>query len=253
MKENSELALSREDSFKDYVSSSALVQLSKENIQVDPFHHWVVDDFFKPDVAAQLESEFLPFEDSRWHQYDNAIELKKTLNNWNIFPALTYRVFSALVAPVFLDFLSDIVGKKLYFDPGLHGGGWHLHGNGGNLNPHQDYSIHPKRLLQRKLNLIVYLSKDLKEEHGGHLGLWRDQEGGLGDLVKEVQPKFNRAVLFDTTQKSWHGMSRLLNVPEGFIAKVWLHTIYVFPVKMLQIIAVHCLHLEHINSLMHMF
>jgi hypothetical protein len=37
--------------------------------------------------------------------------------------------------------------------------------------------------------------------------------------VQEVQPIFNRAVLFDTTQNSWHGMSRPLTQPEGVYRK----------------------------------
>jgi len=32
-----------------------------------------------------------------------------------------------------------------------------MHAAGGNLNPHLDYSIHPKMGLQRKLNVIIYL------------------------------------------------------------------------------------------------
>ena len=33
----------------------------------------------------------------------------------------------------------------------------------GKLNPHLDYFIHPKANLQRKYNLIVFLSKDGKK------------------------------------------------------------------------------------------
>lgn len=100
--------------------------------------------------------------------------------------------------------------------------GLHIHGKGGNLNPHLDYSIHPKLGLQRKLNIIVYLSPDLvPEEHGGHLGLWsasKDKKS-IGELVIEVPPTFNTAVIFDTTQDSWHGMSRILSQPEAIYRK----------------------------------
>ena len=37
--------------------------------------------------------------------------------------------------------------------------------------------------------------------------------------MKEIEPKFNRAVIFDTTQDSWHGMSRKLSVPNGVTRK----------------------------------
>jgi len=40
-----------------------------------------------------------------------------------------------------------------------------------------------------------------------------------GELVKEVEPRFNRAIVFNTTQNSWHGMSRKLTAPEGIYRK----------------------------------
>jgi hypothetical protein len=75
--------------------------------------------------------------------------------------------------------------------------------------------------LQRKLNIIVYISSALQPEHGGHLGLWEHDPvtGRPGRLMSEIAPKFRRAVIFDTTQNSWHGMSRGLTQPEGIYRK----------------------------------
>lgn len=186
-----------------------------------PFNHCVIDDFFKEEIALSLEKEFLSYDDPKWFYYKNAIEDKKALNDWNVFPALTYSVFRKLVSPEFVEQISRAISVDLYADPGLHGGGWHIHASGGNLNPHLDYSIHPKVGLQRKLNIIIYLGSDLVESHGGHLGLWShdNDNNSPADLIKEVQPKFNRAVLFDTTQNSWHGMSRPLIQPNGIYRK----------------------------------
>lgn len=179
-----------------------------------PFDHLVIDDFFVDDIPMMLESEFLAYDDDDWYVYKNELEDKKACNNWNCFPPLTYKIFQLLTSDTFTSYLSQKLGLELQNDPGLHGGGWHIHGDGGCLNPHLDYSIHPKLGLQRKLNLIVYLSSDLSEDCGGHLGLWEhdvptSQPANLG---KEIQPLFNRAVLFDTTQNSWHGISRTLKV-----------------------------------------
>jgi Rps23 Pro-64 3,4-dihydroxylase Tpa1-like proline 4-hydroxylase len=187
----------------------------------NPFDHCVVDDFLEEGVARALEAEFLQYEDPKWFYYKNAIEDKKALNDWNAFPALTYKVFRELISEDFMSILSEAVGVPLYQDPGLHGGGWHIHGTGGNLNPHYDYSIHPKVGLQRKVNIIIYMSSNLEDAHGGHLGLWaHDDENNIPkELIKTVQPKFNRAVIFDTTQNSWHGMCKPLVQPEGIYRK----------------------------------
>ncbi len=187
-----------------------------------PFDHCVVDNFFTKDIADRLSKEFIPYDSDMWFFYKNPIENKKALNDWNVFPQTTYKAFAELQGDKILNILSNAVGKRLYVDPGLHGGGWHIHGVGGNLNPHLDYSIHPKMGLQRKLNIIVYMSQELQPDlHGGHLGLWRNDTATNqpGDLLVEIEPIFNRAVIFDTTQMSWHGMSRKLNQPDGIYRK----------------------------------
>lgn len=188
-----------------------------------PYHHCIVDNFFSSQLAVQLEKEFPDYNSSQWYVYRNPLENKKALNSWDTFPKHTYQVMSYLSSPQFIE---GILQKKLntpfFADPGLHGGGWHIHGECGNLNPHLDYHIHPKLGLVRKLNLIIYLSQSLfPEEHGGHFGLWEhDLNSNLpGKLMKEITPIFNRAVLFDTTQNSWHGMSRPLTVPQGIFRK----------------------------------
>ena len=104
----------------------------------------------------------------------------------------------------------------LFADSGLNGGGWHIHKQGGKLNTHLDYSLHPKLKLERKLNLIVYLNPDWNAEWGGALGFWGNESSSKpGELVKEIPPKFNRAVIFDTTVNSWHGLPDPLRCPEG--------------------------------------
>ncbi len=186
-----------------------------------PFDHCIVDNFFEVEAAMQLSREFPDYDSPKWYCYDNPLENKKALNEWNSFPAATYAALNDLQSRPFLNIIEEKVGTRLITDPGLHGGGWHIHGTNGNLNPHLDYSIHPKLGLQRRLNIIIYLSYELKPNHGGFLGLWRHSENSRepGELGVEIQPVFNRAVLFDTTQNSWHGMSQPLRVEEGIYRK----------------------------------
>jgi hypothetical protein len=187
-----------------------------------PFDHSVVDGFFDLKVARLLEQDFPNYEDSVWFEYNNLLEHKKALNDWNKYPALTYQIFMMLNSPQMIRLLEKYVGVSLFPDFGLHGGGWHIHGQGGKLNPHLDYSIHPKCGLQRKLNIIIYLSEQLNpKKHQGHLGLWSQDKktNQPRDLIREIAPEFNRAIIFDTTQDSWHGMSRKLEVPKGIYRK----------------------------------
>jgi Rps23 Pro-64 3,4-dihydroxylase Tpa1-like proline 4-hydroxylase len=71
--------------------------------------------------------------------------------------------------------------------------------------------------MQRKLNIIIYVAKDWKEEYGGNLGLWEhDAENNQpGKLVASIPCLFNRAVIFDTTMNSWHGLPDPVTCPEN--------------------------------------
>ncbi|MHC8441214.1 MAG: 2OG-Fe(II) oxygenase [Candidatus Eutrophobiaceae bacterium] len=174
----------------------------------EPFAHWILEDFLVPALALKVEREFPLYEADSWNEYRNAIEEKKTINNYNVFGEHTYRVFLHLNSPRFVEFLHGLIGTELYPDFGLHGGGLHIHRSGGNLNPHLDYSIHPKMGKKRAYNLIVYLSSKLvPSRDGGHLALYPDI-GGEPDFANAslVETKFNRAVLFDVRGQNWHGM-----------------------------------------------
>tara|TARA_B100001063_G_scaffold196376_1_gene188323 strand:+ start:291 stop:740 length:450 start_codon:yes stop_codon:yes gene_type:complete len=85
-------------------------------------------------------------------------------------------------------------------------------GNKGKLNPHLDYSLHPKLKLKRKLNIIIFLSKGWKKSWGGETQFYNHDPklNSPKKLFNEVTPKFNRAILFDTSLKSWHGVKKVI-------------------------------------------
>lgn len=188
----------------------------------DPFDHWILDNFIDIDLAKKLSAEFMDYDNPNWFCYNNPLEHKKTSNNWYYFPSNTYQFISYLNSPEFIEYISLTTGiKKLSPDIGLHGAGWHIHGNGGKLNVHFDYSIHPKLELQRKLNIIIYLTEDWNPDWGGNLEFW-SHDSKLNkpkDKIKIIENVFNRAVLFDTTQNSWHGFPDPLTCPLNVFRK----------------------------------
>jgi hypothetical protein len=192
--------------------------LRAQYVGAEPFDHVVIDDFFAPAVAAQLATEFPAYDAPVWRAYNNAIENKHLINHWDQFPALTYKVMQWLGDAAMLEHLAALTTiPNLSPDPGLSGGGWHAHSNQGKLNVHLDYSLHPKLQMERRLNLIVYLTPGWRPEWGGALELWsHDAERKQPkDKVVSVDCLFNRAVIFDTTQNSWHGLPEQLRCPDG--------------------------------------
>lgn len=198
-------------------------KLSKEFQEAKPFRHCIIDNFFDDETALKLSSEFPDYNDPNiWSVYRNAIENKKLTPHWDLFPAKTYQAFTLMNTPGFVESVRLITGiPDLVADYGMHGGGWHMHGRGGKLNMHKDYSIHPKLGMERRINIIIYMTPDWKEEWNGGLELWsHDSEKNLPkECVTKVHNKFNRAVLFDTTQNSWHGLPTEIVCPEGVYRK----------------------------------
>ena len=201
-----------------FINDLNLEKLQEEFKNSNPFNHVVIDNFLKPDIAEAIEREFPSYDDEVWAYYDNAIENKKTLNHWDRFKSTTYQTFSYLNSQEFLKLISELTGlKEVYADVGLNGGGLHIHKRDGKLNIHLDYSLHPKLKLERRLNIILYVTKEWDSSWGGGLQLWTHNEetNQPKECAKIVEVKFNRAVIFDTTQNSWHGLPEKLGCPEG--------------------------------------
>ena len=196
------------------------MQVKEQFKNSTPFNHVIIDNFFQPHIAEQLATEFPSYNNPGLGFYDNAIENKKVLNKWDKFPKLTYQAFTYLAREEFVKNMRELIGEQnLWMDVGLNGGGWHMHGRGGKNNVHLDYNIHPKLREQRKLNIIVYMTPNWQPEWEGGLELWTHDPINYApkDLVKTVENKFNRAVIFDTTQNSWHGLPKEIKCPEGVV------------------------------------
>jgi len=188
----------------------------------EPFDYFIIDNFLDHNLALKISEQFPSFDSPSWYVYDNPLEVKKTINTWYNFPPETYQLLQRLNSRNFLLNLEKITGtKNLIADLGLHGGGWHIHGNKGKLNVHLDYALHPKLELLRKYNLILYLSPEWKQEWGGNLEFWsHNKETNLPkQKITSIECKFNRAVIFDASKNSWHGFNDPINCPEGHYRK----------------------------------
>ena len=198
----------------------SLEELNRQFLSGEPYNHVVIDNFFDEKTAYQIAEEFPKFDDTNiWTvSYDNPVEKKKACSHWDKFPPKIYSSLFWLCSDGFTQTLSKITGKQnIVADYGLNGGGLHVHGNRGKLNIHKDYSVHPKLPLKRNYNLIIYMTPDWDSSWGGGLELWSHNEENdrPKELIKTIENKFNRAVIFDTTQNSWHGLPQELTCPDN--------------------------------------
>jgi hypothetical protein len=182
-----------------------------------PFPHIVLDDFFDPDLIDLVLSEFPKPGAIRWQQFDNEREIKLASAAESSFGPVTRLFLYHLNSITFLEFLSAVTGiPNLISDPRFDGGGLHQIVRGGKLGVHADFNRHRTYNLDRRLNLLLYLNKDWREEWGGHLQLWNRD---MTRCEAKVLPIFNRMMIFGTTDFTYHGHPDPLQCPEGMTRK----------------------------------
>jgi Rps23 Pro-64 3,4-dihydroxylase Tpa1-like proline 4-hydroxylase len=188
-----------------------------EYVRAKPFPHIVFDNFFDQSILDQVLEEFPRPDAIRWQQFDNAQEIKLASAAEASFGPATRLLMYHLNSITFLEFLSKVTGiENLIPDPGFEGGGLHQILPGGKLGVHADFNKHRDFGLDRRLNLLVYLNKEWREDYGGHLQLW-DRE--MRYCQAKVLPVFNRVMIFGTTDYTYHGHPDPLQCPDGMTRK----------------------------------
>ena len=181
-----------------------------------PFHYIVMDDFLAPEDAEAI-LEAYPEPDAENWKHPTYVNQKKKFTRTSNFPPPIADFFALTAAPEFIALMSKITGiEDLLEDPDLVGGGLHQTIKGGFLDVHVDYNYHPKTKLHRRANLLVYMNKDWRDEWEGCLELWDMQ---TRRQLERIAPVFNRGVIFETNEVSYHGHPRPLNTPQDVTRK----------------------------------
>jgi hypothetical protein len=112
----------------------------------------------------------------------------------------------------FVGFIENLTGiKGLIPDPYFAGAGFHQVNEGGHLDIHTDFNFHSAMGLERRINVLIYLNKDWREEYGGCFEIW-DQK--MSRCCRRVVPAFNTCVVFNTSSISFHGNPVSVNHPD---------------------------------------
>jgi Rps23 Pro-64 3,4-dihydroxylase Tpa1-like proline 4-hydroxylase len=197
---------------------------SKEYRSAEPFPHIVIDDFLPPDNLEKVLESIPRLDDERvkWGNLNAnlpdgrpAQASKYHLQNVLCMKPPLRELIAELNSGLFTFVLAELTGiESLLVDAQLLGGGVHLVKPGGLLRVHADFRRHLSYNLERRLNLLLYMNPDWREEYGGHLEIW-DRE--MKSCVKRVLPIANRCVIFNTTSDSYHGHPHPLTCPEGML------------------------------------
>lgn len=184
-----------------------------------PFPYVVLNDFFVKSEAEKALKVFPEIKDKGWIHYVHVNENKHGLNKLELIPdVIKNGVLKELNSSRFLELLENITGiKNLLADKTIEGGGIHQSENGGFLNVHADFTVHPhNKNWYRRVNVLVYLNQDWDESYGGNLEFW---EKDMSKSVVSIAPLFNRVVIFNTTEDSYHGFPDPISCPENVTRK----------------------------------
>jgi Rps23 Pro-64 3,4-dihydroxylase Tpa1-like proline 4-hydroxylase len=176
-----------------------------------PFPHIYFDNFL-PEASAEAALKNFPEpKQLPWSEFNNTNEKKLAFDAVEDLPAPVRDVLYFLNSRPMLKFLEVLTGiGGVIPDPYYVGGGLHQIKPGGKLAIHADFNKHSHLKLDRRINVLIYLNKDWKEEYGGHFELW-NREMTLAE--QKILPIFNRCAIFSTTTYSYHGHPNPLNCP----------------------------------------
>jgi hypothetical protein len=189
----------------------------------NPFPHIVIDNFFKTEFIDNIVKSVNDLKLRKaTHKFLGKSLYEFNKITWDISKcdALLKDVFNELDSKIFIKILEDMtnVNNIVYTkEGGAKGSGIHKTLKNGYLGIHTDFNTFKDSKLgklDRRINILVYLNPNWKEEYLGHLKLL---EHGNKNNFQKILPILNRCVIFNTTKKSWHGHDEPLNCPDDIM------------------------------------
>ncbi len=179
-----------------------------------PFKYEVVEGFFEHAFAEQLYRDFPAFDPERARNEFGEIGRKAVHEGISTISDTYSQLYRVLGGADFLALMSRLTGiPDLLHDPNMFGGGTHENRHGQALDPHIDFNYDPPTKLHRRLNLLVYLNKEWQPEWGGQIELHSNPRRPAENQIVAFEPTFNRALIFETNEVSWHGFPQI-TLPE---------------------------------------
>lgn len=199
----------------EHLEAANLARYKQQFDHAVPFRHIVIDNFLKEEVANYLYENFPAYE--RFNKkYKGINEFKAEGSNFQDFDPKFAQLRDEIASEDFCKWITGLTGiDDIYSVPDALGSGLHQGGNGSFLDVHIDFNIHVEQGIHRRCNLLIFFNKDWKEEYGGGTELWN---ADMTKMEQYVLPVFNRCVLFETSEISYHGYSKM-NLPEGITRK----------------------------------
>jgi Rps23 Pro-64 3,4-dihydroxylase Tpa1-like proline 4-hydroxylase len=185
-------------------------------LQHDPFPHVVIDNFINEKYLDLFLKDMDKLTKQNSYYYgDQNIEKNKYAFKENFDKNLN-DLFTELNCSDFINILEKKMGIENIIKDNLtlNGAGVHKVYNDGFLCMHTDfegYHDSENGLLDRRINLLLYMNPEWKKEFHGELCLY---DKICGKITKKIEPLMNRCVIF-ITSGNIHGHPTPLQVPDN--------------------------------------
>jgi len=187
---------------------NSILKKNKNKYKINkPFPHIQLKNIFSVELLDDIVENIFKIKDEyEW------FKLCTKGSDFSEFGESVVKLTDYLISDEWLDFLSDLTGiDNLRSDKGWDGAGINFEPRGSHLEPHVDFN-HRRGMGWRRINLLLFLSKNWKKEWGGQNELGHmDKDQYVKD--KSYNPDFNTVVIFSTSSDSYHAFD-LVRCPE---------------------------------------
>jgi Rps23 Pro-64 3,4-dihydroxylase Tpa1-like proline 4-hydroxylase len=175
-----------------------------------PWPHLILEDLVDPAFVAAAETQELTRALGLDIQMEQGVVKAESAE---VSGDAAQDILDSLLAPEFIGFLEQLTGiAGLIGDPSHAKAGLHVSPPGAFQSLHRDFRRHPTNGLYHRINVLVFLNSDWKQEYGGELELWPANRSACG---QRIRPVAGRVVIFETTPTSYHAIPEPVRCPPG--------------------------------------
>lgn len=188
-----------------------------------PVPYTIIDNFLPEEIFNEIVNDIKNISDNYYTVFSNDTSYRKECRNFVEAPLLQ-SLSHGFHSSNFIKWIESISSvEKLIPDPHLRGAGLARVPTNNTLGLHTDFNWNDQLQLNRKVNLILYLTPDWKPEWHGDLEFWNFDNT---ECVAKIEPKANRLAFWNYDHRLIHGLSNELKMPDGVTRDNLIHFYY---------------------------
>ena len=195
--------------------------LKNDHMVKTPVPYTIIDNFLPADIFDAVVKDIDNI--SNYTVFSNGNSYRKECRDFTEAPILQ-TLSNSFQSSNFVKWLEAVTEiEKLIPDPHLRGGGLSRVPSGNKLGLHTDFNWNDQLQLNRKVNLILYLTPEWQSAWNGDLEFWNFENT---ECQVKIEPKANRLAIWNYDPRLVHGLSNTLSMPTEIYRDNLIHFYY---------------------------